>query len=231
MIAWAWPQPSPYILLNGMGLIVALFLLDHALKRRIPASADRAYCLFVLVLPLAWLGAHALDVVVNHRSFTKAGFVFYGGLISGGVLFLLVGTWLFSMRITLIAANAAVVPMVVAHAFGRVGCFLAGCCYGRPIHGCPVFDRHPTQLYEAGFLGLLATALTYLGRRHPDSALGVYLICYPVFRFFIEFLRGDPRGGAWEMSTSQLVSILIVGVVTLTWVLASRFKQGRSIAG
>lgn len=247
MSGWAWPHPSPYILLNGLGLIVGLFLLDRSLKRHVPWAADRLYCLFVLVLPFAWLGAHTLDVLANHRSFATAGFVFYGGLMSGGGLFALIGAWLLSARTVLIAANAAVVPIVVAHTLGRMGCFMAGCCFGRSIQGCPLFERHPTQLYEAGFLGLLGLGLMLQERRHPESygfasnrarprssdrtaagdvngttraigrrsvsVLPVYLILYPTFRFFIEFLRDDQRGGVWGMSTSQILSIVIVVAV------------------
>lgn len=72
--------------------------------------ADLLYYLFVLVLPFAWLSAHALDVVVNHRSCGTAGFVFHGGLLTGGALFFLVGTCLLSVNAVLIAANAAVIP-------------------------------------------------------------------------------------------------------------------------
>jgi phosphatidylglycerol---prolipoprotein diacylglyceryl transferase len=210
------PHPSPYLLFCGIGFIVALFMLDASLKRRLGGLAGRAYCLFVFVTVIGWLGAHCLDAIVNHRSLTTAGFVFYGGLITGGIAFALLGTWSLSYRTMLASLNAAVVPLIVAHAFGRIGCLSAGCCYGKPIHGCPVFDRHPTQLYEGGFLGLLVMRLARTERQHPNFVLPLYLMSYSVFRFFIEFLRDDARGSAWGLSTSQIVSVAIFGLTAAT---------------
>ena len=92
--------------------------------------------------------------------------------------------------------------IIIAHAFGRVGCFFAGCCYGKetdsflgvqfPNLPNPVY---PTQLFEAGFLFLLfAVCFILLMKKDFKHNLSVYLIAYGIFRFLIEFLRDDARG-------------------------------------
>jgi phosphatidylglycerol:prolipoprotein diacylglycerol transferase len=112
-----------------------------------------------------------------------------------------------------------------------MGCFFAGSCYGKPtdvawavtytdpnslardILGIPV---HPTQLYSAAFLVLLSAILVFIGTRSAfrGQVIASYGILYGTFRFFIEFLRGDPRGivtlADITLSTSQAVSLLLV---------------------
>ena len=109
--------------------------------------------------------------------------------------------------------------ILIAHAFGRVGCFFAGCCYGKetdsflgvkfPNLPNPV---HPTQLYEAAFLFLLfAICFILLMKKDFKHNLTVYLIAYGIFRFFIEYLRADDRGEFIPgISPSQFWSILMV---------------------
>src|SRR5205823_217876 len=108
-----------------------------------------------------------------------------------------------------------VVPLLLAHGIGRVGCFLAGCCYGCLVPGTAL--RHPVQLYESIFLLVMALLICRLERRHLTASLGAYLVAYSGFRFFIEFLRADVRGGTYGLTTSQWVSmpLFAVGMVML----------------
>ena len=118
------------------------------------------------------------------------------------------------------------------HFFGRIGCFLGGCCFGIPCKiGCtytmgPIeqangIARFPAQLLEALFNLCLFFLLNYLykKRKMENALLYVYLIIYAAGRFFIEFLRGDEyRGFLFGLSTSQIISILIFcSVVPLFW--------------
>ena len=111
--------------------------------------------------------------------------------------------------------------ITVTHAFGRIGCFFAGCCYGKetdsflgvqfPDLPAPV---HATQLYEAAFLFVLFAVLSFLllkkGFKHNMS---VYLICYGIFRFCNEFLRGDYRGNFLGIiSPSQFWSLCMIAL-------------------
>jgi phosphatidylglycerol---prolipoprotein diacylglyceryl transferase len=123
--------------------------------------------------------------------------------------------------------------------FGRIGCFLNGCCYGEPttlpwaVHFPHVSGRvHPTQLYEAiGALGIFAL-LTWVVRprkqRHGD-VFAWFLVLYGVLRFLLEFVRDDDRGGFAGLSTSQWIGIPLVawGVY---WLLIKRHDSSRPAA-
>ena len=151
--------------------------------------------------------------------FIFGGSVFYGGLIGG-----LFAGYLCMKHQKLdygLTSDCAAPSIALFHAFGRIGCFLGGCCYGvewehgitfhnallESANGVP---RVPVQLFEAGLefalFGLLSLMLAkgWLKNR----LLAVYLLIYPVGRFALEFLRGDDyRGFLFGLSTSQLISI------------------------
>lgn len=155
------------------------------------------------------------------------GYVFYGGLI--GALF---GYWFyckyfqinFSKIVNIISP---VIPLV--HSFGRIGCFLGGCCYGIEYHGkfavhFPENDfvtdlnnvpRFPVQLLESGINFILFAVLMFYSRkpRKEGCVLGIYLICYAVIRFSLEFLRGDVERGIFlGVSTSQWISLMLIPI-------------------
>ena len=163
----------------------------------------------------------------------QGGLMFYGGFILAFVAFFV---WCAVKRehpLALADLLAAVVPL--GHAFGRVGCFFFGCCYGRDSDawcavtfpaGSPSWYEHgrrmvsvlPTQLFEAAALLALFGALMWLWRRpwrRPGLVLGAYLAGYAVIRFGLETLRGDPRAAVGPFSISQTISIcmLAAGVV------------------
>ena len=162
----------------------------------------------------------------------NSGIVFYGGLIVG-----FFGGWVYvrMFRLDFWKHADAMIPFLpLAHAFGRMGCFCAGCCYGRQMdppfgwyfpnaigapHDIPLF---PVQLFEACFLLviLFPAMLLYSSRRRlPGQVVGLYLTCYGTFRFFNEFLRDDKiRGIFGGVSTSQWISLALVpiGIVLLS---------------
>lgn len=207
---------SPYLLFNGIGMIVGLFLLDYFLKNRLPFHQNKIYKLFVFSIMAGWVGAHILDWAVKDLSFGQAGFTFYGGLIFGLLFFSIICCKWFEIELLLPSINAAVIPLVFAHAIGRIGCFFAGCCHGLPLSTnhflAPLFDIHPTQLYESGFLFLFGIYLLKIDKKQPSHLASNYFIGYGIFRFFIEFLRGDDRGFFYGLSTSQWISSLIVSL-------------------
>ncbi|MEG1706923.1 MAG: prolipoprotein diacylglyceryl transferase, partial [Clostridia bacterium] len=159
---------------------------------------------------------------------SSTGATFYGGLIGGAVFFILfyfiVGQIVFKDKQHLhnfdkIASSAAcAIPL--AHGLGRIGCLMAGCCYGLrsdTIWGIYMVNLGykvlPTQLYEAIFLfGLFVfLALRYVKYKRNGN-LGVYLIVYGVWRFAIEYIRADERGNTFIsfLSPSQLTAIVMV---------------------
>ena len=155
------------------------------------------------------------------------GYVFYGGLIGAILAYLFYCKWFKIDFGSLINIISPVIPLV--HAFGRVGCFLGGCCYGIEYHGIfavqfpenefveglNACERFPVQLLEAGINLLLFCFLFFYARkvRKAGSILGIYLICYAVIRFSVEFLRGDvERGILFGVSTSQWISLLLIPI-------------------
>ena len=148
---------------------------------------------------------------------------FLGGLIGGTICFLAV-YFILRRRLTeKLTDTLSIFPcmITVGHAFGRVGCFFAGCCYGKPtdsIFGVQ-FPRlshpvHPTQLYEAIFLFVLFGVLSYLLlKKKFQYNMSIYLIAYGIFRFCNEFLRGDSRGELVAgISPSQFWSLCMIAL-------------------
>lgn len=149
------------------------------------------------------------------------GITFIGGLIGGAVCFLLIYYFRRKKYTNSLTDVLSLLPccIVVAHGFGRIGCFFAGCCYGRetdcflgvkfPSLPNPV---HPTQLYEAAFLFLLFALFSYLLlKKKYRYNMPLYLILYGTFRFLIEFIRGDDRGKLTGLfSPSQFWSVLMI---------------------
>ena len=163
--------------------------------------------------------------------FLRSGGVFYGGLI-GAIL-----TGYFLMRRYKLpwwkTADACAPGIAIGNFFGRQGCFAAGCCWGKPtslpwgvkftelgheITGVPTDAYlHPTQLYESFAMLLVFFFLLWLHkrRRFNGQVILSYTLLYSVIRFGIEFLRADPRGDLFGLttltglSTSQLISIIV----------------------
>ncbi len=180
-------------------------------------SLAGSYLLFVVVE--ASRGVPIGETVAN-----GGGLVFYGSPI-GGTFAALVACRLLGVPF-LRLADAAIPAIPVAHALGRIGCFLAGCCFGAPWDGPwavrfthpfapgahPDVLRHPTQLYEA--FGLLVLALGFALAPARDVGTGrralAYALAYAALRFTVELFRGDAVRGLFlggALSTSQLLSL------------------------
>lgn len=158
------------------------------------------------------------------------GAVFYGGLIGGmiaGSIYLKKKKLPFNIFSDIVAT---IIPLF--HFFGRIGCFLVGCCYGVESHigftyqhslieSANHVNRFPIQLVEASYNLCLFIILysLYKKKKLTGKLLGLYLVLYPIGRFIFEFFRGDEyRGFLFGLSTSQIISILlfIFGIFLLT---------------
>lgn len=144
----------------------------------------------------------------------QSGYVFYGGLF-GTILALHImckGQNEFKKKLFRLFVPA--VPLF--HVFGRIGCFLAGCCYGKYLENTFVIfnieiDRIPIQLIEASVEFLIFVIICIVKEKTSRELLSVYLCLYAVARFFIEFFRGDEiRGLFMGLSISQYISISII---------------------
>jgi len=157
-------------------------------------------------------------IVADPSLLARPGLVFYGGL--GGGAF---AAWRYcrAYRVRLVgAADAGAPGLALGHAFGRVGCFLGGCCYGRVVDArFPLAVqlagawRHPVQLYEAAGLVVLAAVTALLPRRRPGAIILSYVAGYALLRLVVEHWRGDDleRGVvAGALSTSQIIALVVL---------------------
>lgn len=164
------------------------------------------------------------------------GMVAYGGII-GALLALFVYTGYYKLdRKAFFDFYAPIIPLF--HSFGRIGCFMTGCCYGIECHRFGIAFHNsaiapndvslfPVQLLCSLLnIALFALVLVYEKRNHLEGkAVYFYLLLYSIGRFSVEFLRGDTlRGILFGLSTSQWISAMI-----FTAVLYHLLKKARSI--
>lgn len=210
-----------YPLLMGLGWGVAYQVFFDLLP--ITFSRLHGQLLFWGIFLSAWLGAKILFLITLPTNisqnlyaqtyfWTGGGFVFYGGLLAG-VGFLLLARGL-RLPVNKDVWWAIVPALTFGHAIGRLGCFLAGCCYGREATGWWTIYlhqawRHPTQLIEAGLLFILGC---YLLRSKSERRILMahYLLIYGTIRLGVEFLRGDGIRGQWgELTPSSWISLVV----------------------
>jgi len=224
-------------------LLAAAYLVGLQLAivraRRRGMDDGRVMDLGIYIIVSALIGAKLMLLVVDWAHFSRnpsemlslvrSGGVFYGGLI----LAVIVALWyLRRHRMPVWTTCDVFAPgIALGHVVGRLGCLLAGCCYGKPASvpwavtfsdpfasanvGTPLgIPLHPTQLYEAGAELLILIVLLVIerrGRPFPGRTFWGYMLLYGVSRFIIEFYRGDERGVAFGvLSTSQFISVILV---------------------
>ncbi len=226
----------------ALGMLVGLYAASR-LGARDGLPRERIYDLGLWVLVGGLVGSKVLMLFVEENvniftlDFLRSGGVFYGGLI-GGFLAVVVIVRLYKLPFWKVA-DAFAPAVALGQAFGRQGCFAAGCCWGKPtdlpwgVHfsklgneytGVPIYGPeggdlhlHPTQLIESLTMLAVFGFLVWLHRRKKFSGqiLITYGIIYSILRFSIEFIRDDPRGDLLGLttltglSTSQLVSLVV----------------------
>jgi len=169
--------------------------------------------------------------------------MWYGGLIAAVVVAILYARRAGLPLLPVVDTYAA--PLALGHAIGRLGCFSAGCCWGKPtsvawgvtftnphaaqLVGVPLgVPLHPTQLYEAATEFLTFLILLGLGRRwwFPGQLFGAYMVLYGVARGTIEFFRGDPDRSMLFGNALSLMQILSVALIVLgAWLWQRGEKQ------
>jgi len=230
----------------GLGILVCIFMGMYRAKKY-GLKEDAVLDIAIYGLIFGWAGAKVLYVIVEWKSFLQdplsvlgsEGFVVYGGITTGvlaAIIYCKIKKYVFIEYFDLLSASIA-----VAQGFGRIGCFLAGCCYGRettsPIGVVFPADSIapagvkllPTQLFSsAGDFGIMFALLWhYKRRKHVGDTGYLYMLLYGIGRFLLEFLRNDDRGGVGNLSTSQFISIFIVAAAVL--LLLYNQKNGRKV--
>lgn len=229
-----------YGLMIALGILVCVFMGMYR-ARKYGYKDEAVLDIAILGILSGFVGAKLLYVLVEFDSFLKnpmdvlgsEGFVVYGGIIVGalvGILYCRIKKLPCWEYFDLLAPSIA-----VAQGFGRIGCFLAGCCYGRPTDtfwgvtfpegsfapaGVPLI---PTQLISsAGDFIVTGILLVYSKHNKKAGNVGIlYMLLYGIGRFLVECLRSDDRGTVGLLSTSQFISI---GIILLAIILFFRHQ-------
>lgn len=239
---------TPYFTLYTYGLLLALAYLAALWwlfrgARRVGLEREKVAKLGLWVIIGAILGAKVLMILrslpyyLEHPSdFWSFGTIQSGGDFYGGFIGALAATAVFFARHKNMArwmtADICGPAIALGQAIGRIGCFMAGCCYGRPtelpwavtftdpaaaeIVGTPLgIPLHPVQLYESFSCLALFFFLVWLSRRKrfDGQVILAYSMLYAVIRFFLEFVRGDTaRGFVFNglLSTSQFIALIVI---------------------
>lgn len=217
----------------ALGILVALFLMLRRVRAEKWLGEDQVFDLTFAVLVWGFIGGRLFYVVENFsyylQSPLKVFAVWEGGLIFyGGMIFSVLGFWLTTrnQRLPFWKTLDFIIPYgVLTHAFGRIGCFMNGCCYGKVcgFSWCVRFPAlahsvHPTQLYEAGFNFLLACFL--LAKRKKvafDGQIALfYFLLYGLGRYLLEFFREASL--PWcGLTSNQWVSVGVIGTAFVLW--------------
>ena len=224
-----------YGFMIAIGIILAgVMFMKRADKEKY--NDDSLFNALFLTVLFGMLGGKILYILVNIKSVIDdpsillnygEGFVVYGGILAGVIALAFYSKkkkWNVLETFDLAAPSVA-----LGQAFGRIGCFLAGCCYGKetnlwigvkfPTNSLAPSGvyLHPTQLYSSAFDFALVIVLILFARNNKKKGrvFSMYLILYSIGRFLVEFLRNDERGAIGILSTSQFIAIftLILGII------------------
>ncbi|HEY6331778.1 MAG TPA: prolipoprotein diacylglyceryl transferase [Blastocatellia bacterium] len=245
-----------YGVLLAAGFISALWLIA-TLAERDGLPKNKIYDLGLYILASALIGAKLLMVITDWNDYgtwreafsldvLKSGGVYYGGfLIAVVVSLLLMKLWHLPWGKT---ADAFAPGIALGHAIGRLGCFSAGCCWGKPttswigikftekaheLTDVPISSALvPTQLIEAAANLLILAALLWLRKKRSfdGQIIYAYAMMYAVVRFTVEFWRDDPRGAILGLSTSQFIAALVFPVALALTVFSWRRTQSSKVA-
>jgi phosphatidylglycerol:prolipoprotein diacylglycerol transferase len=246
LFEYRWLVIHTYGFLLALAFILGLYVSARAAQRE---NLDKAkvYDLGLYIAVSSLLGSKLLLLFTEFDYYSenpgkifsletlRSGGVYYGGFI----LAVIVGiSLIWRQRLPVWKMTDVFSPgIALGHSIGRLGCFAAGCCYGKPTTflfgvtfrnsyshetvGVPLMiPLHPTQLYEAAGNALIFVILwrTLKRKKFDGQVFILYLFLYSILRFFIEFLRGDlDRGFLFNgvLSTSQFISLVLIALATI----------------
>jgi phosphatidylglycerol---prolipoprotein diacylglyceryl transferase len=245
-----------YGFLVSLGVIIAILLIQKLAKEQ-GMDPDKVWNLAIIFVFAGIVGAKLLmfitewdRFIADPREIFSFSTLQAGGVFSGGVvLAVIAGAWYMRRNHMpgLRTADVFAPGLALGHAFGRLGCFSAGCCFGKAttlpwgvsfhnplaheIGGVPLgVHVHPTQLYEM-IVELLNFAILYWMLKHKKfegQVVGAYMFIYGVARFCLEFVRGDEgRGqlfGTW-MTQTQGIALAMIIAGTILWLRRVPLRQ------
>lgn len=243
-----------YGVMSALGFLVIAYLMLRRAKDR-GIDSDKIVDLIFWTSLAAIVGARAAYIIANPSQLTSLGEwvnLRTGGLVFYGALLTIIPVGALIIRrnklpfYAVMDITAAAAPL--GHLLSRLGCFAAGCCYGKPTDqpwgvtyahelapAAPGIAVHPTQLYEVGYLLLIFIVVNWLyPRKRFDGQIALtYLSLYALLRTANEFLRGDETRGYFlegilgqTLSTSQGLSLLVATLaIGVFFVAARRARQ------
>src|SRR5580658_10599026 len=230
-----------YGVLVALAFLVALAMASHFARQR-GLNSEKIVNLGVYCALMGMLGAKLLMIALDPdlrshpaeifslATLQSAG-IFFGGLILAVVFAIF---YMRAQGLPVLATSDVFAPgLAIGHGIGRLGCFAAGCCWGKPSHlpwavtfrnadtttGVPLnVPLHPTQLYEAFSEGIICLILIWqLRRPHRDGqVIGLYGLLYGMVRFGVEFLRehdaSNPLGGPFTLEQWISLGLAMFGL-------------------
>lgn len=237
----------------ALGLLACVFVLYfYTSKKKVPNDLqDYIFFIAILSIAIGFLMAKLFQAFYDYIEtgkfdFYNAGLTVMGGIIGGATTFIityfLIGHFLFKgkregIHLKYFNEVLLIAPLciTIAHAFGRLGCLMSGCCHGAYLGKEYVFGgvwmrapdtgnigyHIPTQLYESLFLFVLFAILSILYFKRYNILMQIYLISYGVWRFLIEYVRTDQVGGVQDalLRPSQWQSIIFISIGILLFVI------------
>ncbi len=223
-----------YGLAIALAFIIGILLATHQAEKE-GINPEKILDLGFYLMIAAIIGSRLLFVLLEYKAYVdnpwrifkiwEGGLVFYGGLIAA----VITGSWYIRKHGLPFWKTADIVApsIAIGQGIGRLGCFAAGCCYGKltelpwavtfrhPESLAPIgVALHPTQLYESLLMMIIFGLLVIIRKvRHISGQVFLsYIILYSIARFGLEFFRGDPRGSVtalgYILSTSQIISVI-----------------------
>lgn len=215
-----------YPLCVAIGFLIANILLNK-LSSSILLNEKQIFSLMCFIEVGVIIGGKLLFLIINFHQLgfifqkfgimgviTKTGFVFYGALIFG-VLSCFIFIKIYEIKMSIVFPVAFLITPLI-HAFGRLGCFCANCCYGIKYDGFASINiqgvnRFPIQLFEAFWNFIIFLFLLFLLKKNKKLIIQCYLISYGILRLITEQLRGDfERGFIGKMSVSSYISLFLI---------------------
>ena len=232
---------------------ISSFIFLRIVSNRI-GMKDKVYNISIACGVVAIITGYGLSVVAqafyNYLSngvfkiSQSTGATFYGGLLGGAAIF--IGLYFILGKIFckegehkkqfLLLTDAAAASIAIAHSIGRIGCFFAGCCYGIETDswlGVKFPDLpnkvYPTQLFESAFLLALFIFLTIRLLKKKTYNMAAYMVFYGIWRFLIEYLRGDSRGASPIpfLTPSQFTAVIVIAGGILVFFVTRYFTKKR----
>jgi phosphatidylglycerol:prolipoprotein diacylglycerol transferase len=227
-----------YGLMIAIGILAAYFNTEHLAKKS-ALDPEPVFNILIIGIFFGFVGAKLLyditilDDIIQDPSILLNigdGFVVYGGIIAG-----ILAAMIYCRKKGLVFLrylDCAAPSIALAQGFGRIGCFLAGCCYGVAYNG-PLaitftgssyapndISLFPSQLFSSAFdfINFFVLCLLFRKNKTPGRIGAFYLLFYSIGRFAVEFLRGDLiRGSVGSLSTSQFISLFVAlaGIIML----------------